>query len=42
MCTKPRKKDTLVVSKLDHLGRDAADVLETIKRLPSWASRSWF
>jgi DNA invertase Pin-like site-specific DNA recombinase len=30
---KLRKGDTLVVTKLDRLGRDAADVLATIKRL---------
>lgn len=33
MLTKLRKKDTVVVSKLDRLGRDAPDVLATIKRL---------
>ena len=32
MLTKLRKKDTLVVSKLDRLGRDAHDVLASIKR----------
>ena len=31
MLTKLRKKDTVVVSKLDRLGRDASDVLVTIK-----------
>jgi putative DNA-invertase from lambdoid prophage Rac len=33
MLTKLRKQDTVVVSKLDRLGRDAPDVLATIKRL---------
>lgn len=33
MLTKLRKKDTVVVSKLDRLGRDASDVLATIKAL---------
>lgn len=33
MMAKLRKKDTLVVSKLDRLGRDAPDVLGTIKAL---------
>lgn len=33
MLTKLRKKDTVVVSKLDRLGRDAPDVLATVKRL---------
>jgi putative DNA-invertase from lambdoid prophage Rac len=33
MLSKLRKKDTVVVSKLDRLGRDAADVLATIKAL---------
>jgi putative DNA-invertase from lambdoid prophage Rac len=33
MLTKLRKKDTVVVSKLDRLGRDAPDVLATIKIL---------
>lgn len=33
MLTKLRKKDTVVVSKLDRLGRDASDVLATIKTL---------
>ena len=33
MLTKLRKKDTIVVSKLDRLGRDAPDVLATIKSL---------
>ena len=33
MLTKLRKKDTVVVSKLDRLGRDAPDVLATIKTL---------
>ncbi|MCS0631659.1 recombinase family protein [Telluria mixta] len=33
MLTKLRKKDTVVVSKLDRLGRDAPDVLATIKHL---------
>jgi putative DNA-invertase from lambdoid prophage Rac len=33
MLAKLRKKDTVVVSKLDRLGRDAADVLATIKAL---------
>ncbi|QJE00485.1 recombinase family protein [Massilia forsythiae] len=33
MLTKLRKKDTVVVSKLDRLGRDAPDVLGTIKTL---------
>jgi putative DNA-invertase from lambdoid prophage Rac len=35
MLTKLRKKDTVVVSKLDRLGRDAPDVLATIKTLAS-------
>lgn len=35
MLTKLRKKDTVVVSKLDRLGRDAPDVLTTIKTLAS-------
>jgi DNA invertase Pin-like site-specific DNA recombinase len=33
MLAKLRKKDTVVVSKLDRLGRDAPDVLSTIKSL---------
>lgn len=33
MLTKLRKRDTVVVSKLDRLGRDASDVLATIKAL---------
>jgi DNA invertase Pin-like site-specific DNA recombinase len=33
MLTKLRKRDTVVVSKLDRLGRDAPDVLATIKTL---------
>lgn len=33
MLAKLRKKDTVVVSKLDRLGRDAPDVLTTIKTL---------
>ncbi len=33
MLSKLRKKDTLVVAKLDRLGRDAPDVLATIKTL---------
>lgn len=33
MLAKLRKKDTVVVSKLDRLGRDAPDVLATIKAL---------
>jgi len=33
MLKKLRKKDTVVVSKLDRLGRDASDVLATIKAL---------
>lgn len=33
MLTKLRKRDTVVVSKLDRLGRDASDVLATIKVL---------
>jgi len=33
MLSKVRKKDTLVVAKLDRLGRDAPDVLATIKTL---------
>jgi len=33
MVAKLRKKDTVVVSKLDRLGRDAPDVLATIKTL---------
>lgn len=33
MLLKLRKKDTVVVSKLDRLGRDAPDVLATIKAL---------
>jgi putative DNA-invertase from lambdoid prophage Rac len=33
MLAKLRKKDTVVVSKLDRLGRDASDVLTTIKML---------
>lgn len=33
MLSKLRKKDTVVVSKLDRLGRDAPDVLATIKAL---------
>jgi putative DNA-invertase from lambdoid prophage Rac len=33
MLAKLRKKDTVVVSKLDRLGRDAPDVLATIKTL---------
>jgi putative DNA-invertase from lambdoid prophage Rac len=33
MLTKLRKKDMVVVSKLDRLGRDAPDVLATVKRL---------
>jgi len=33
MLAKLRKKDTVVVSKLDRLGRDALDVLTTIKTL---------
>lgn len=33
MLAKLRKKDTVVVSKLDRLGRDAPDVLTTIKEL---------
>lgn len=33
MLMKLRKKDTIVVSKLDRLGRDASDVLATIKAL---------
>jgi putative DNA-invertase from lambdoid prophage Rac len=33
MAAKLRKKDTVVVSKLDRLGRDAPDVLATIKAL---------
>lgn len=33
LLSKLRKKDTLVVSKLDRLGRDAPDVLATIKTL---------
>ena len=33
MLSKLRKKDTVVVSKLDRLGRDAPDVLATIKTL---------
>jgi DNA invertase Pin-like site-specific DNA recombinase len=33
MLTKLRKKDTVVVSKLDRLGRDASDVLATIRAL---------
>lgn len=35
MLAKLRKKDTVVVSKLDRLGRDAPDVLTTIKALAS-------
>ena len=35
MLAKLRKKDTVVVSKLDRLGRDAPDVLATIKALAS-------
>lgn len=35
MLAKLRKKDTVVVSKLDRLGRDAPDVLSTIKVLAS-------
>jgi putative DNA-invertase from lambdoid prophage Rac len=35
MLGKLRKKDTLVVAKLDRLGRDAPDVLATIKALTS-------
>jgi putative DNA-invertase from lambdoid prophage Rac len=35
MLAKLRKKDTVVVSKLDRLGRDAPDVLATIKALSS-------
>lgn len=35
MLAKLRKKDTVVVSKLDRLGRDAPDVLATIKVLAS-------
>jgi putative DNA-invertase from lambdoid prophage Rac len=35
MLAKLRKKDTVVVSKLDRLGRDAPDVLATIKTLAS-------
>ena len=35
MLTNLRKKDTVVVSKLDRLGRDAPDVLATIKTLAS-------
>jgi putative DNA-invertase from lambdoid prophage Rac len=33
MLTKLRRRDTVVVSKLDRLGRDASDVLATIKTL---------
>ena len=36
MLTKLRKKDTVVVSKLDRLGRDAPDVLATIKTVASF------
>jgi putative DNA-invertase from lambdoid prophage Rac len=36
MLGKLRKKDTVVVSKLDRLGRDAPDVLSTIKALASF------
>lgn len=35
MLAKLRKKDTVVVAKLDRLGRDAPDVLATIKTLAS-------
>lgn len=36
MLAKLRKKDTVVVSKLDRLGRDAPDVLATIKALAAF------
>lgn len=36
MTAKLRKKDTVVVSKLDRLGRDAPDVLTTIKALAAF------
>jgi len=36
MIAKLRKKDTVVVSKLDRLGRDAPDVLATIKTLAAF------
>ena len=37
MLTKIREGESLVVTKIDRLGRDAVDIQQTVKQLKAWA-----